>query len=356
MAFTIDSLGDEALTNSIIDRSITELCDEVTEEIGESALCNCTNLKKVDLHSLNKIGPDGFRNCSSLDTLILRKKLMCSLSYNALYGTPIAGGTGYVYVPSSLVSTYKGSSSWSSHVNQIRAIEDYPEVCDPYTWEMVAQTIGNGTYKNVYNVGDKIPVDLGSEGLINMQIAAFDVDTLADGSGTAAISWIGKEVLKTQKRANPAYSTNSDGTRLEGTGAIGGWEKCELRTYLQSTIKQLIPQVALGQIVSVSKTQKAVDVGGAQVTQTTSDDLWIPASPELLTSGTAEYVGLMPNNNSRKKSRAGYSTYVGWWLRDTMTSTNGFVIAKTDGSISGIQKSQDSMGVCLGFCTGRTPK
>ena len=38
-------------------------------------------------------------------------------------------GTGYVYVPASLIETYKTATNWSAFANQFRAIEDYPEIC-----------------------------------------------------------------------------------------------------------------------------------------------------------------------------------------------------------------------------------
>ena len=38
---------------------------------------------------------------------------------------PIGQGTGYIYVPSALVNTYKSANYWSTYANQIRAIEDY---------------------------------------------------------------------------------------------------------------------------------------------------------------------------------------------------------------------------------------
>jgi hypothetical protein len=37
-------------------------------------------------------------------------------------------GTGYIYVPATLVDTYKAGTNWSTHADQIRAIEDYPEI------------------------------------------------------------------------------------------------------------------------------------------------------------------------------------------------------------------------------------
>jgi hypothetical protein len=54
---------------------------------------------------------------------------MCTIgNKNALTGTPIANGTGYIYVPSTLVDTYKANGTWSNYAVQIRAIEDYPEI------------------------------------------------------------------------------------------------------------------------------------------------------------------------------------------------------------------------------------
>lgn len=43
-------------------------------------------------------------------------------------GTAIASATGYIYVPQSLVDQYKAATNWATYANQIRAIEDYPEI------------------------------------------------------------------------------------------------------------------------------------------------------------------------------------------------------------------------------------
>ena len=49
---------------------------------------------------------------------------------NALQNTMIANGTGYIYVPAELVETYKTTSNWETYADQIRAIEDYPEITE----------------------------------------------------------------------------------------------------------------------------------------------------------------------------------------------------------------------------------
>ena len=127
---TVDSVGDEALTNSIIDRSITEIRDNCVTRIGDSAFYSCSALTAADFPAATSIGYYAFSYCSKLNTLILRSGTMAKLyDTNAFSNTPISSGTGYIYVPATLVDSYKAASNWSTYANQIRAIEDYPEIC-----------------------------------------------------------------------------------------------------------------------------------------------------------------------------------------------------------------------------------
>ena len=127
---TVDSVGDEALTNSIIDRSITEIRDNCVTRIGGSAFNSCSALTTADFQTATSIGNYAFQSCSALTTLILRSGTMATLgNTRAFFSTPISSGTGYIYVPAALVDSYKAASNWSTYANQIRAIEDYPEIC-----------------------------------------------------------------------------------------------------------------------------------------------------------------------------------------------------------------------------------
>jgi hypothetical protein len=86
----------------------------------------CTALTNADLSAITSLGPGSFQNCSSLTTLILRGETVCTLPYTyALNATPIASGTGYIYVPRALVDTYKAATNWSTFAAQFRALEDY---------------------------------------------------------------------------------------------------------------------------------------------------------------------------------------------------------------------------------------
>lgn len=171
---TVDSIGDEALTNSIIDRSITEILDNYATSIGNYAFYGCTALTTADFQAATSIGNYAFSDCSklttvkfqaatrigngaftgcsalttadfpamtsisgyafdgctALTTLILRSGTMATLSGAQIFkNTPILSGTGYIYVPAALVDSYKAATNWSTYANQIRAIEDYPEIC-----------------------------------------------------------------------------------------------------------------------------------------------------------------------------------------------------------------------------------
>lgn len=213
----MDKFGDEATMDMIIERTITEYCDNTAEKIGQYAFYGCTALTKVDVPNVTEVGDYAFQKCSALvsadmpgvtivgtyafegcaelesfdftnvtniknqafnnctslteircplvntalwytfqkctslakadfsavpklgaevfvddplTALILRSSTICELgSTNVFLRTPIADGTGYIYVPSALVDSYKAATNWSTYAAQIRAIEDYPDIC-----------------------------------------------------------------------------------------------------------------------------------------------------------------------------------------------------------------------------------
>lgn len=217
------------------------------------------------------------------------------------------------------------------------------------SWEEIIAACADGTYSTKYSVGDTKLLNLGSEGFVAMQIAAFDADTLADGSGKAPISWISEQLLKTDHRMNPELVTNSDGTYQEGTGGIGGWEKSEMRSYLIDTIKPLIPNSVSNAIKPVTKTQPAYNTSGSSFTQTTTDDVWIPSRSEMFDSSSLYYPLFQDTNANRIKKTLG-STYASeWWLRSSHI-VSSFGTVNTKGA-SNRNVSYGFNSVALGFCT-----
>ena len=90
----------------------------------------CSNLAKIDFDVLEEMQDADFYQCSALTAVIIRSPAVCTMSdSNTFKATPIASGTGYIYVPAALVDSYKAATNWTKYANQIRAIEDYPDIC-----------------------------------------------------------------------------------------------------------------------------------------------------------------------------------------------------------------------------------
>ena len=94
---------------------------------------SCTKLTKAYFPKLTVLTGYALAGNGNMTTLIFGAGQVCSIASTTLNNTAIAYGTGYVYVPKSLVDSYKTNSVWSAYANQIIAIEDSPEVLNG--WE-----------------------------------------------------------------------------------------------------------------------------------------------------------------------------------------------------------------------------
>ena len=88
--------------------------------IGDSAFYYCDNLTVVSFPNCINIGSYAFARCLNLKSLYLTGSSICKLSNsNAFSYTPIGGystsaGTyGSIYVPTSLLTSYKAATNWT---------------------------------------------------------------------------------------------------------------------------------------------------------------------------------------------------------------------------------------------------
>ena len=218
------------------------------------------------------------------------------------------------------------------------------------SWDTIIANTKNGTYSTKYSIGDTKMLDLGTEGKVLMQLVGIDADDKADGNGKAPTTWISKQVLSTRHRMNPPRTANT-----EGTGTLGGWEKCEMRTYLKETIKPLIPQTVRDAITPVTKYTRIYQASDETAVNNvaSTEDVWIPNMREIgLTSVSsietlgASYGTAFPDNASRVKRRNGT---ISWWCLRSAYNTNNFHYVGNDGSSSYYYASND-YSVALGFC------
>ena len=97
----------------------------LVEVFGGSVFKDDKSLETVDLPALNTMWELAFNNCISLKTVILRLNRVSQLkAADAFNNTPIANGTGYIYVPDDLVEQYKAATNWSVHASQIKPISE----------------------------------------------------------------------------------------------------------------------------------------------------------------------------------------------------------------------------------------
>ena len=101
--------------------------------ISDYCFDSCISLKYVDIaHRIGSsagIAAYAFSDCEQLEALVIRHqddgRIVLLPNTNAFKNTPIANGTGYIYVPSALIEQYKTAENWSTYAAQFRALEDY---------------------------------------------------------------------------------------------------------------------------------------------------------------------------------------------------------------------------------------
>lgn len=218
------------------------------------------------------------------------------------------------------------------------------------SWAQILAACANGTYKTKYKVGDTKLIDIGIEWTVAAKIVALDTDVLADGSGNAPITWITEQILNTDQRMNPSYSSGT-----EGTGALGGYHKTEMYSYIQETLKPLFPRDVLAGIKPVTKYTAGYTVSGSRLNnEESTEDVWIPSRQEIFGSYNNEssgvyYAEAFPDNESRVKKKIGMTGSDNWWIR-TSYSTSNFYYVNNAGNFANAA-STARYSIALGFCT-----
>ena len=94
--------------------------------IGEYAFYWNINCEEIDIslnENVDSIGEAAFFNNQKLSKLTIRGTALIKLKGLSVFnGTPIADGTGKIYVDPSMVDTYKTATNWSKYADAIEAI------------------------------------------------------------------------------------------------------------------------------------------------------------------------------------------------------------------------------------------
>ena len=203
-------------------------------------------------------------------------------------------------------------------------------------WDTIIANIDNGTYSTKYKVGNYKPLDLGTEGTINMQIVAVDADELTN-SGTAPLTFLGMSALSNVYK----YNLNS---------AEKNWSDSSLRQYLSDTILPLVPSNVSNRIQAVNKYSRSTS-GSAVVG---SDKLWIPSLYEIVsffyTNKYQWYENTGVDYYLIFKSKNDIKLNVAYWLRSHKSNNSAYI--DTSGDVYNTQSNAQNYGIRLGFCLG----
>lgn len=352
---TKTTLGEDGALDALVAHELTEFNDDTITVIGQQAFQYQDTLESIYLPKVQSIAQNAFLNCSALKNLYIgtdRSTVSTLSSTNALSGT----GRGLIRVPDSLVTNYRSATNWSTYAGRIYGINDSTapkwdetEIADD--WATIASHVNAGTAASRYNLGQYKEIDLGTEGVIRMQIVEKNVRELANSTDTAQLEWVAMEALKTTHRMNPALDNNT-----EGTGTIGGYDKSEMKTYLDTDIWALVPAVVQGIIKETKIDTTIYNTSGQQVmNEVTTAKLRIPSFREIFGGTNYENAGpaydfAFASDNVRIRRTAGTTSTVIWWLR-TPGSTGSVIGVGAGGSRSNGNNAQTSRSIILSFST-----
>ena len=106
-------------------RNISQVSLPMCSYIGSNAFWQCYALAQVSLPMCSYIGSNAFRGCGLLSIITLGYSNICSLNASStFYNTQITSSTGSIYVPTSLVDSYKSATNWSYFSTQIFPIPE----------------------------------------------------------------------------------------------------------------------------------------------------------------------------------------------------------------------------------------
>ena len=237
---------------------------------------------------------------------------------DAANGQPFAGWTP-------AVGAITGDTTYTA---QFAAPYEFAEITD--SWETIIANIENGTYASVYKLGNYKPLDLGTEGVVNMEIMDIDAGFQTTSGEYAPITFMAKDLLATSVAM--------------GAESADDWTLSGVYNHFQNVVKPLLPEAVLSHLVSYA---------------TANADLWIPTVDEIRLSSLVEKYGVSTNNvyyayfDWTGKCKAGTTTKSEWVARRVKTYGGTKYYTSVNHKSEGYANLTSKYGVCLCFCLGK---
>lgn len=246
----------------------------------------------------------------------------------------------------------------SLHPWQIKEIANYGELGTDSNGEKVWK-VGSQEW---FHIGDEISFKLTNGQQMKFALADFNHDVASDGTTIHPFTFVGMNLLSDEHVMN---TTNTN---------VGGWATSEMRTYLNSTIWNLIPEI-WQQIINPAKKVSTIgnntsDVSSSSVSS--SDDnlfllsvseVGVQASQTPLKNYYNQEGSRYPifseseeDNSSRKRytlNADGENDSVGWWwLRSPLYNNKYNFNFVNSAGVTTNKKSNTAGKFCFAFSVG----
>ena len=255
--------------------------------------------------------------------------------------TDLSGTYSYTLDEDTYISGFVYSSQGVLSGNAVSTQATSPRGFANDSWGTIKAVSEMGTASQHYSVGDEKTVSINGTNY-TLVVMDFAHDDLTDGSGKAGMT-IGLKNCLTTTHAMNSSNTNA-----------GGWESCEMRSWLQSTVLGWLPEDLQAVIKKVNKKATA---GSQSSTITTSvDNLFLLAEIEIFGStsygsaneGTQYSYFTTTSRRVKKSGDSGSATT--WWGRSPgVGNSTYFCRVYSDGSAYASSAST-TYGVSFGFC------
>lgn len=258
------------------------------------------------------------------------------------------GSVGTSALASSSITTEKyadGSVTYAKLADDITKVITQPQIgkdLGAYTWQEFMQLVNdpaNAADDFAYMVGQTKSLQISGYGNFIFRIIGVGQDVRASDSQPAKITFMIDDIIAKYRMNEPNITT-------------GGWASSGVRSWLNSTILNALPQYIVDRITEVKKEYKN---GADGSIQTCNDKLWILSEKEL--TGTTKhgdegefYEYWTRNNYPGARVKRLSSSAIYWWLRSVGNSSQFCTI--TDKGGTGYSNAIDNLGVVFCFCIG----
>ena len=116
----------KAITDSIVDETITTYFNDTVTFVRPYAFRYCGALERAEFTKVTAISTFAFGNCKVLAKFIIRTESVCILGNTNVFAN-IDSSVLNIYVPDSLVDSYKTATNWSTYADQIKPISELEE-------------------------------------------------------------------------------------------------------------------------------------------------------------------------------------------------------------------------------------